>query len=136
MAKKIQLGCEERIRCESIHTKLALGRVVERFFPLRKRLETVHHGTIVAVRGGGDEQQDDPRVERNDTIGTAASATLHLAAAAEVNDVRNSPTVVVPFAVGVEQVAEAAIARARSNCTGTHSLSSLFEGLEGEKVGR
>jgi hypothetical protein len=59
-------------------TEHATRRVVERLVPLLERLEAVHHGAIVAVGRGGDEEGDPP---------------------AE----RDEPLAVCPFAVWVEQ---------------------------------
>lgn len=77
--------------------KLALGGVVELFLPVGQGLDTGHHGTIVTVGGRGDEEQDNPRIERNETL------------------------VVLPRAIGVEQVVKRTLASVTSdNSTGTH----------------
>jgi len=43
--------------------ELSAGGVVEVVDPLRERLETVHHGTIITVGGGGDEEKNDAGIQ-------------------------------------------------------------------------
>lgn len=49
-------------------TELAARGVVEVVFPLVERLQTIHHGPIVAIRRRCDEEEENPAVEVNQPV--------------------------------------------------------------------
>jgi hypothetical protein len=51
--------------------ELTSVRVVERPVPLVQRLEAVHHGAIVAVGRRRDQEEDDPPIEGDESLGVS-----------------------------------------------------------------
>jgi hypothetical protein len=77
--------------------EFASRRSTECRIPLVEGLQTIHHRAIVAVRGGSDEEENNPAVESDETL------------------------VVRPFPIRVKEVVEAAIGTPSRNSTGTHA---------------